>query len=90
MHARKGLPRNGLHLLRARHGLASPDLAAFVGQSLEYADYQMRHGRTDVGAPAIVSTVKLQQAGFHEVMDTEAMFAKWFEVFQRKRLLPGV
>jgi hypothetical protein len=28
------------------------------------------------------------QAGFHEVMDTEAMFAKWLRVFQDKRLLP--
>lgn len=75
--------------VRARHGLASPDLGAFVGLSLEYADYQMRHGQAAVGAPSIVSTIKLQQAGFHEVMDTEAMFRRWFRVFQEKRLLPA-
>ncbi|MBN8925795.1 MAG: nucleoside-diphosphate sugar epimerase [Rhodospirillales bacterium 69-11] len=75
--------------VRTRFGLVSPGLSAFVGQSMEYADYQMRHGHDEHGAPSIVSTIKLQQAGFHAVMDTEAMFRKWFEVFQRKRLLPS-
>lgn len=76
--------------VRKRFGLAAPGLADFVGLSMEYANYQMRHGHDEAGPPSIVSTVKLQQAGFHTVMDTEAMFRKWFEVFQRKRLLPPV
>jgi hypothetical protein len=75
-------------LIRARHDLLAPSLREFVGQSMEYADYQMRHGRTDVGPPSIVSTVKINQAGFHETMDTEDVFRKWFRVFQRTRLLP--
>jgi nucleoside-diphosphate-sugar epimerase len=74
---------------RQRYGLVSPGLAEFVGLSLEYADYQMRYGHTEPGPPAIVSTVKIMQAGFTEVMDTEVMFHKWFKVFQKKRLLPG-
>jgi nucleoside-diphosphate-sugar epimerase len=74
--------------VRQRHGLVSPALADFVGLSLEYADYQMRYGHTESGPPSIVSTVKITQAGFHEVMDTELMFRKWFKVFQQKRLLP--
>jgi nucleoside-diphosphate-sugar epimerase len=74
--------------IRARHNLLAPSLATFVGQSLEYADYQMRHGRTDPGPPSIVSTVKINQAGFHETMDTEVMFREWFRLFQRTRLLP--
>jgi nucleoside-diphosphate-sugar epimerase len=74
--------------VRQQHGLVSPALADFVGLSLEYADYQMRYGHTEPGPPAIVSTVKIVQAGFHEVMDTELMFRKWFKLFQRKRLLP--
>ncbi len=73
---------------RTRFALESPALPDFVGLSLEYADYQMRYGHNEPGAPAIVSTVKIQQAGFHEAMDTEAMFRKWFKVFQQKRLLP--
>ncbi len=56
--------------------------------AMECADYQMRYGRTDIGPPSIVSTVKINQAGFHDTMDTEVMFQKWFRVFQRTRLLP--
>jgi nucleoside-diphosphate-sugar epimerase len=74
--------------IRHKHGLVAPDLAGFVGLSFQYADYQMGYGRTAAGPPSLVSTIKIQQAGFHEVMDTEAMFAKWFRLFQEKRLLP--
>ena len=74
--------------IRARHRLLAPALRDFVGLSLEYADYQMRHGRTDIGPPSFVSTVKINQAGFTETMDTETMFREWFRLFQRKRLLP--
>ena len=49
-----------------------------------------REGRNEPGPPAIVSTIKLMQAGFTEVMDTEAMFAKTFAEFQASRLLPPV
>jgi hypothetical protein len=79
----------GWDRIRSKYGLRSPGLQAFVGQSLEYADYQMRHGRADAGPPSIVSTIKIAQAGFHEVMDTEAMFHKWFAVFQKRGWLPA-
>jgi nucleoside-diphosphate-sugar epimerase len=84
----QSLGRGDWDRVRQRHGLVSPALAEFVGLSLEYADYQMRYGHTEPGPPAIVSTVKIQQAGFHEVLDTELMFRKWLKVFQQKRLLP--
>jgi nucleoside-diphosphate-sugar epimerase len=84
----QSLGRGDWDRARLRFGLESPALTDFVGQSLEYADYQMRYGHTEPGPPAIVSTVKIAQAGFHEVMDTELMFRKWLKVFQRKRLLP--
>jgi nucleoside-diphosphate-sugar epimerase len=74
--------------IRARHDLVSPDLAAFVGLSFQYADYQMSYGRTEPAPPSFSSTIKLMQAGFHEVMDTETMFVKWLRIFQEKRLLP--
>jgi len=74
--------------LRARHALAAPDLPSFVGQSLEYADYQIRHGLTEPGPAAIVSTVKIMRAGFTEVMDTEAMFRRWFAVYRDRGWLP--
>ena len=84
----QSLGRGDWDRARQRFGLLSPGLAEFVGLSLEYADYQMRYGHNEPGPPAIVSTVKIMQAGFTEVMDTELMFRKWFRVFQQKRLLP--
>ena len=69
-------------------GHSTRTLEEFVGLSFEYADYTMGYGRTQPGPPALVSTVKLMQAGFGAAMDTEAMFAKAFAEMQAKRLLP--
>jgi nucleoside-diphosphate-sugar epimerase len=74
--------------LRRKHNLISPGLEAFVGLSFQYADYSMRYGQTHSGPPSIVSTVKINQAGFTEMMDTEAMFQKWFSLARSSRLLP--
>ena len=74
--------------IRAHHGLVSGTLKDFVGLSFEYADYTMGLGRTQPGPPAIVSTIKLMQAGFTEVMDTEAMFTRAFAEMQARKLLP--
>jgi nucleoside-diphosphate-sugar epimerase len=74
--------------LCAKHKLAAPPLKDFVGLSFEYADFQLGVGREKPAAPSLVSTIALQQAGFHEVIDTEVMFAKWFRKFQDARLLP--
>jgi hypothetical protein len=74
--------------LRRKHDLISPGLEAFVGLSFQYADYTMRYGQTEPGPPALVSTVKINQAGFTEMMDTEAMFRKWFRQARASRLLP--
>ena len=74
--------------LRRKHDLVSPGLEEFVGLSFQYADYSMRYGQTQSGPPSIVSTVKINQAGFTEMMDTEAMFRKWFRLARESRLLP--
>lgn len=71
-----------------KYDLIAPDLAQFVGLSFEYADYQMGYGRNRPGPPSFSSTIKLMQAGFHEVMDTEAMLVRWLRHFQERRLLP--
>jgi nucleoside-diphosphate-sugar epimerase len=84
----RDIPPAAWDTVRTRHGLASPGLKDFVGLSMEYADYQMRYGQTEPGPASIVSTIKIAHAGFTEVIDTEAMFRKWFQVFQDKRLLP--
>src|SRR5882757_234239 len=74
--------------LRRKHNLISPGLEAFVGLSFQYADYCMRYGKTEPGPPSIVSTVKINKAGFTEMMDTEMMFRKWFGLARASRLLP--
>jgi nucleoside-diphosphate-sugar epimerase len=74
--------------IRRQYGLVAPGLEAFVGLSFQYADYSMRYGQTQPGPPSIVSTVKINQAGFTEMMDTEDMFRKWFRRARSSRLLP--
>jgi nucleoside-diphosphate-sugar epimerase len=74
--------------IRRKHALVSPGLAEFVGESFHYADFTMAHGATGGLPPNIVSSVKLRRAGFHELMDTEAMFHKWFAQLRSRRLLP--
>ncbi|MBN9557089.1 MAG: nucleoside-diphosphate sugar epimerase, partial [Alphaproteobacteria bacterium] len=60
----------------------------FAGKSLAYADFIMAYGSERSLMPAIVSTIKLRQAGFTEVMDSEAMMRKWIADLQAHRLLP--
>lgn len=74
--------------LRRRHGLVSPGLREFVGESFHYADFTMAHGVQAGLPPALVSTVKLRRAGFHDAMDTQDMFRKWFALLRSRRLLP--
>ena len=74
--------------LRRKYDLIAPGLEAFVGLSFQYADYSMRYGQTQPGPPSIVSTVKINRAGFTEMMDTEDMFRKWFRQARSSRLLP--
>lgn len=73
----------------AKHGLRAPPMAALVGQSHHYADFLFAWGATGPLAPALVSTIKLRQAGFGDCIDTEAMFAKWFARLVERRVLPA-
>lgn len=75
--------------IRNRHELVAPSLSAFIGESFHMADFCFAHGaEPNTVPPALVSTIKLRQAGFSEVMDTETMFDKWFRVFEAEKLLP--
>ena len=71
------------------HDLAVPrSLEAFVGQSLVYLDVLMIPGAVATPPPAIVSTIKIREAGFGLCMDSEDMLRKWLRRFQDERLLP--
>ncbi len=74
--------------LAEKHDLTEPGLKALLGESHHYIDFTMASGLEGQLPPAIVSTIKLRQSGFTEVIDTEAMFAKWFAWFQEAGYLP--
>ena len=74
--------------IRQRYNLVSPSLTDYVGASLQYLDYLMAYGAKTGDKISVVSTVKIRQAGFGEAMDTEAMFRKWFRLFEEQKLLP--
>jgi nucleoside-diphosphate-sugar epimerase len=72
-----------------KYGLRSPErLADFVGQGFIYADGQFACGAPVSPPTTLVSTIKARQAGFHDCMDTNDMFRKWFRRFRELRWLP--
>jgi len=72
-----------------RHGLGAPELPAFVGASAQYMDYLLARNASGGAKVSIISDIRRHEAGFSMVMDTEAMFRKWFSAFREARLLPG-
>jgi nucleoside-diphosphate-sugar epimerase len=72
-----------------KYGLRAPErLDDFVGQGFVYADRQFAYGAKQSPPTTLVSTIKARQAGFHDCMDTEDMFRKWFRRFQERGWLP--
>lgn len=71
-----------------RERLHEADLLRLVGYSHQYADFCFAHGARRSPAPALVSTIKLRQAGFGECIDTQTMFRELIAAMQEKRYLP--
>ena len=88
LHAYCGERAGDWDRIRQKHKLLSPGLQDFVGPSLQYCDYLLRYGQAEPGPSTAVSTIQIQTAGFHEVMDSEDMFRKWIRDLQERRLLP--
>ena len=74
--------------VRAEHDLRSPDLERFVGLSFQYIDSLFGIDDPTRVNPAVMSPIKLHEAGFHEVVDTERSMTQWLRRFQDKRYLP--
>ena len=72
----------------ARHGLRPIPMAALLGESHHYADLLFSWGARQTPASTLVSTIKLRQAGFGDCVDTEVMFARWFDVLAERGVLP--
>lgn len=73
-----------------RYGLVAPrDLVAFCGyNSLIYTDAMLGGRPPSSPLPVLNSTIAVRQAGFHDCMDSEDMFRKWFRRLAEKRLIP--
>jgi len=71
-----------------RHGLQPHSIRGLVGDSFYYLDGTMGTGRERASPPAIVSTIKARQMGFHDCIDTEDMFAYWFDRLRAMNVLP--
>jgi nucleoside-diphosphate-sugar epimerase len=73
----------------ARHDLAAPPMARLLGESHHYADMLFAFGAAGPIPPALVSTIKLRQAGFGDCVDTQVMFARWLGRLIERRVLPA-
>lgn len=72
-----------------RFDLVAPrSFDTFVGQSFIYADLISGHGQSELRPPTLVSTIKVRQAGFARCVDTEDMFGRLIDGFQRDGYFP--
>jgi nucleoside-diphosphate-sugar epimerase len=81
---REGLWR---HIVE-EHDLRPLSISELVGESHHYADFQFAYGAKRPPPPALMSTVKLHQAGFCRVENTEASLRHWLETLVSRRVLP--
>ena len=71
-----------------QHGLRPYSLRELVGDSFYYADALLNTGSDMTPPPALLSTIKLRQAGFNECIDTIDMFARWYDKLAALKVLP--
>jgi nucleoside-diphosphate-sugar epimerase len=74
--------------LARRRALRCDDLERLLGRSHQYADFCFAAGARRPPSPALVSTIKLRQAGFSDCVDTEVMFRDLIASMQDLRFLP--
>ena len=72
----------------AKHGLRQVRMSDLVGESHHYADFCFAYGAPSVPPPAFVSTVKIKQAGFGVVYDTEETFRFWHQDLIDRKIMP--
>ncbi|MDN5939559.1 MAG: hypothetical protein L0H83_12980, partial [Salinisphaera sp.] len=74
--------------LTRKHDLRAPPMPALLGESHHYADFCFAFGMGKPPPPAFVSAIKLRQAGFTQVMDTQDSFCHWLSRLVARRILP--
>jgi nucleoside-diphosphate-sugar epimerase len=76
-------------LIAERFGLRLSELHQVVGRSDHYADYTFGFGVKRAGPAALVTDIKIHQAGFTGVENTEETFRWAFRTLIQQRVLPG-
>lgn len=71
-----------------KYGLRPTSLEQLLGQSHYSADARFGYGLKSAPPPAFVSTVKVKQAGFTQVFDTEECVKHWLRVLVDRKILP--
>ncbi len=71
-----------------KHRLRPIPLPELLGESHHYADLCFAHGAAEPPAPTYLSTVKIREAGFNGVWNTEASFCHWLSDLMTRRILP--
>lgn len=74
--------------LVAAHDLRPVALPDLIGKSAQYADMLFGYGLPQSPAPALVSTIKVRQAGFSDCVDTEEMFPRLLARLAEDGFLP--
>jgi hypothetical protein len=72
------------------HGLRPLTMAQLLGESHFSADSRFGYGLKAAPPPTFVSTVKIKQAGFTQVRDTEACVKHWLSVLVERKILPDM
>ena len=72
-----------------KHHLKANSLKDLIGESHHYADFCFAYGLDSPPPPAFVSSIKLRQAGFCDVMDTQETFTDWLVHLMDRHILPS-
>lgn len=72
-----------------KHALRPLGLSELLGESQHITDFCFAYGATEPPPPAFVSAIKLRQAGFTEVVDTEDMFRFWLGSLIDRKIAPS-
>ena len=70
------------------HELQAIELPMLLGESHHYADLCFNYGNRTSPPATFVSTVKIRQAGFNDVCNTEESVCHWLRDLQARRVLP--
>lgn len=71
-----------------QHDLKPNTIRDLVGDSFFYADALLNAYADTAPPPALLSTIKLRQAGFADCIDTVDMFERWYGKLADLRVLP--